>query len=372
MAACYDSNDQLVLNKSGFARLTMKYDANGKVIEKAYYGTDDNLLLQPEGYAVWRGKYDERGKVIEEAYYGIDGNLLLQPKGFAVVNKEYDARGNVTYQRHLGTRLEPLPRHDDGCTIHRAEYDDQNRVIMTACYDSNNQLVLNKSGFARVTKKYDANGNVIEEAYYGTNGNLLLQPAGYAILRAKYDERGLVYVGLFDTEGKPARTNQNYGAQFGHSEWRNEYRQDGRLTAQRYSGFEPGWGYAEMVIRFDEQGAPVEASYFGAEGQPIQTEVIVAWIEPGNRAETMGMRVGDVLLEYNGEAVRDFLRFIRQREAEPADAPAGQLSVRRGQEVLTFSIPSGKIGMGLQGRGVHARAPGAVTAGARSVAPTSP
>lgn len=138
------------------------------------------------------------------------------------------------------------------------------------------------------------------------------------------------------------------------------------------SGFEPHWGYAEMVVSFDEQSNPVRTSHLDAEGRSVETEVLVTLVLSGSRAEKMGIRAGDVLLDYNGRPVLDFFRFIRERDAEPADGPASKLRIRRGEAILTFSIPPGKLGMGLQGRGIGRRSPGDVEVGARSAVPATP
>jgi hypothetical protein len=67
----------------------------------------------------------------------------------------------------------------------------------------------------------------------------------------------------------------------------------------------------------------------------------------------MGIKVGDVLTYYDGKPVRDFLHFINQRSAEPSDGPAKELRIRRNGKMLAFQIPPGKMGVGLQGIGIH-------------------
>lgn len=43
----------------------------------------------------------------------------------------------------------------------------------------------------------------------------------------------------------------------------------------------------------------------GIAGLPSQNGVLVTWIDEGGLAEVAGLRVGDVLLEFNGQAIRD-------------------------------------------------------------------
>jgi hypothetical protein len=85
----------------------------------------------------------------------------------------------------------------------------------------------------------------------------------------------------------------------------------------------------------------------------IPTELVVTIVLPGGQAEKLGFQVGDVVTYYAGERLHgDFLAFIKRREVEPADSLAHELRLRRQGRELQFEVKPGKLGLGLQDRGL--------------------
>jgi S1-C subfamily serine protease len=92
---------------------------------------------------------------------------------------------------------------------------------------------------------------------------------------------------------------------------------------------------------------------FDAEGQPVATELVATLVLPGGQADILGLQAGDVLTHYAGEQLQgDAMGFIRMRKAEPADGPAQELRVRRGGRELRLQVKPGKLGLGIQDRGI--------------------
>jgi len=120
-----------------------------------------------------------------------------------------------------------------------------------------------------------------------------------------------------------------------------------------------------VVQEFDELGNVVDKQFFDINGQPLKNspslfqafmeavtpkQVTVVSILPDSQAEQLGIQAGDILTEYDGQAVFNTALFIFNRNQEPADGPAKALKISRNGEELILMVKPGKIGAELEDR----------------------
>ena len=74
-----------------------------------------------------------------------------------------------------------------------------------------------------------------------------------------------------------------------------------------------------------------------------RAKVVITEIIPGSPAEKLGLREGDVMLSYDGRKILDF--HVLPYMTASTGGPARELCVRRAGQELTFSAPSGRLGI---------------------------
>ena len=123
---------QADVQKNGYARRKLKFDARGNPIEETYFDVNGEPTLSETGSAKVTRIYDSSGNPIEERHFGIDGLPALVKDGYAATSRRYDARGNQVEQSYSGPDGKPI---------------------------------LMKSGYATVKRRYDSFGNQTEIAF---------------------------------------------------------------------------------------------------------------------------------------------------------------------------------------------------------------
>lgn len=380
MAACFDSADRPIKNKFGFSKWTEEYDANGRLIDAAYFDENEQLVVVREGtFARRTRQYNKYNQITEEASFGSDGHLRGQDDGCAKKTFDYDDRGNNIAAACFDAQ-EKLAPYKQGCSRFAWEYDDSGRQKSESCFGADNKPFVGPPGYAKWTKEFDDSGNLLEEAYfddqgrltlnktfsklvkkydksravmaayYGVDNQLIMQPEGYAKWTKEYDAGGnLIEEAYYDDQEMLCLQGEGY-ARFAQS-----FDEKGRRVSLAYFGSDDKprlqkQGYARITTKYDDASRLANARYFDTEGWPVDIEVHITEILPRTPAESLGLRAGDVLVSYNQQPVSDPVRFVSEREAEPADGPAGTLVVRRGAELLSFSVEPGKLGMTLEPR----------------------
>lgn len=84
----------------------------------------------------------------------------------------------------------------------------------------------------------------------------------------------------------------------------------------------------------------------GCSGEPCceaEPYLLIQGTVPGSTAAEVGMKEGDVIVSYNGTAVHCLNKLNMLKEAVETDNV--QMVVKRGEEMLTFTIPQGMIGV---------------------------
>lgn len=78
--------------------------------------------------------------------------------------------------------------------------------------------------------------------------------------------------------------------------------------------------------------------------------VVVIQISPGGQADRLGLRVGDVLVRYQGKPVQNSARFFHGRRAERPGGKPRSLEVVRQGKTLALAIAPGLLGVRLEDR----------------------
>jgi hypothetical protein len=354
------------INRKGFALSQTIYDERGRQTEIAYFGTDSKPLIHPKfGYARATGKYDDDGNFTEFALYGMSGELRLGPDGFAVARFKYDGEGRQIERAYFGADGKPEIHPTEGYHLRRTQYDRNGNEIEEAFYDTDGKRLVGPAGYAAMRNKFDDFGRKTEISFHGADGKLHApQPYGYAAKRMQYDADGkLMEEDFLGEDGAPQ--DQAMGFAFA----RLGYDRQRRVAEIGYFGRDHaptslGAGFAKIrreIVLLDENGAlkarcpdrdihdPEEELPEGCRdlaGRPLTTHPIIRWVEPGNIAERLGLRAGDVILAYDGAAVATPKELI-DLTAKPGRGERRIDIVRQGRS-LSVMAPPGKIGVRIQ------------------------
>ncbi|MCP4696522.1 MAG: hypothetical protein GY862_06705 [Gammaproteobacteria bacterium] len=343
-SAFFDPDGQPVLLKSGYHKWTAKFDARGNKIESAFFDTDGQPVLLKYGYHKWTAKFDAHGNKIERAFFDADGQPL-SVDGRHKYTQKYDERGNVIEQAEFGSAGEPL-FNDDGIHKTRYQYDQRSNLIEESYFDAEDKPMLRHDGRHKMAVGYDDRDNLIEQSFFGVDNEPVLV-YGYHQGRRAYDSRNNpIEWAFFNTARQPMHHAMRYGAM----RILYDFDESNRKVRERYTGLEPGWGYAELHIAFGPDDKPAQALCLDAQGRMVKTaQVRIRYIEPGHPAEKLDLQSGDIVLRYGDEAITDMIRFNVLRNAERPGDPPKTLEIRRGEQPLQIQVPAQGLGWGEDG-----------------------
>jgi PDZ domain len=213
----------------------------------------------------------------------------------------------------------PCPLPLGGFAKKTTKYDDRSNWTAEEYYGCDGQRCLTKDGFAKKVAEYDANSNLVKEAYFGLRD----EPAysdGVHEAKMTYDERGnRIEEAYFDETGKPT-ANQD--------------------------------GVAQWTAKYSEGGNLLDKTYFDRDGNAVAVEPYVDDVQPGGQAKEAGLIKGDVLVSYDGKAVRN-LEELQTRIKMPGDT-LRELIVSRNGRRLSFKMKPGLMGILISVRAVPA------------------
>ena len=103
---------------------------------------------------------------------------------------------------------------------------------------------------------------------------------------------------------------------FGVAKVRLTYNERGQVAQRMF--FDPDerlvetvYGYATMRYTYDDLGRETMWIFFDVHGEPVQTRVVLKKVEPDSTGEQRGLRIGDILVSYDGDDIRDTRTFSR-------------------------------------------------------------
>ena len=190
------------------------------------------------------------------------------------------------------------------------KYDDRGYKIETAYYDERNHPTLSKDGDAKQRDKYNDQGQLIERAFFGfDSAPVILKKFGYAKQRWSYDARGKVsQIAYFDSGDRLARN---------------------------------AYGFATIKFSYDDIGRETRWEYLDVNGRPVFTRVTVDKIEVDSKSQRIGLQVGDLILDYDGQEVAD-TRVFRELELVKGERPRTLTILRDGKD-LSIDVPPGRL-----------------------------
>src|SRR5262249_24425021 len=132
---------------------------------------------------------------------------------------------------------------------------------------------------------------------------------GYAKKRWTYDERGNVsQIAYFGPNDQPVRTSL---------------------------------GWATVRYSYDGLGRESKQEFFDVDGAPVFTRVAIKEVEPDSKAQRLELRVGDLILNYDGEEVID-TRVFYELELVKGERPR-ELRIQRDGKILSLDVDAGRL-----------------------------
>jgi hypothetical protein len=396
-------------HKEGYQKVCVKHDERGNVVELTYFGADDQPTTHEEGNHKWTARFDERGNRVEAAYFGLDNRPMRHKDGYHKTRSRFDERGNLAEWACFDTDGGPCLDRADGAHRTVYERDERGNAIERADFGVDGKPVLNTECFHKLTARFDERGNRIEAAYFGPDGKPTRHKNGFHKAKGRYDDWGnRIETAYFGVDGRRQNVDGYHKLRSKYDRWGNRvewacFGTDGKPCVDRadathrttwafdergnpmewaYFGVDgkPGLhrdGYHKARSRYDERGNPTERAFFGVDGRPtLQRNGCARWTaryDPWNnrtgstyydtegrrllpqvkimsvavegRGAVLGLRVGDVLLRYDGRPVEDTFAFLHRRRLEnKADKPR-PLVVQRGERAVMVLVSPGLLGV---------------------------
>ena len=228
------------------------------------------------------------------------------------MHRVYDPQGNNV--EFIGFGLDGKPTVNNSQTAGwRARYDARGNNIEQSFFGADGAPALSKTGFAAQRQVFDTRSNLIERTFYGIDGEPVALPDGYAKIVWAYDARDdVIEESFFDATGKPANKS----------------------------------GCVSITYTYDDTGRETGVTYLDAQNHPMQVDVAVSYVLPGENGAANGVMPGDHILAYNGHKVTSIKGF----EDMVNKSSVGRLilTVQRGAEIQRLSVSPGALAIGLE------------------------
>jgi hypothetical protein len=343
---CLDERDHPIRSTDGWARVTLVYDGRGNAIEASFFGPTGHPALYDEPYVKERRKYNAQGKQVEEAYFDATGQPVSNKAGYAKVTSTYDLQGNLTEIAFFDAQQQPTRRQGNYAKLVR-RYDEYERLIEEAACDAQGHPTRSDDGYAIARFAYDTRGYQIATAYFDEHNQPTFHTDGYTKFLVQYNDKGQLveqtYVGLDDT----AVLHKE-----GNAKVRLTYNERGQVAQRAYLDTQDRpvqlvYGYAMKRYTYDDLGRETTPLFFDAHGNPVHTRVVLEKVEPNRTGAQRGLHVGDILVSYDGEDVRD-VRTFRELELLKGERHRELRLLRQDQEVRLRVLPGRLTGLELE------------------------
>lgn len=246
------------------------YDNKGNAIEISYFGTDGNPCYDINRVHRITARYDEKGRFTGTVYYNAEGERQINASGVSETRISYDDDSNnpktIEYFRRPGVRANISNLSRQVFTY------SGNRIVKSACYDSNDMPSFPAANFGApiVLLDYDDFGNVSDVWLKDQTGTSQYLPDTFAShVKATYDNGNCVKIEAFNKHGRPTMLLEGYAA------IEMEYDKRGHRTATEY--FDtiglplviPALQYSRIESVFDPQGHEIETRTYGPDHMPV-------------------------------------------------------------------------------------------------------
>jgi YD repeat-containing protein len=369
----FDEHKRPIWNAEGCAKDRFAHDAHGNLVEQTCLDDRDHPIRSTEGFARIKWVHDDRGNAIETLFFGPTGRPERYEERYVKVRATYNLQGKVIEQVYLDAADHPVPTND-GYAKFTYKYDLQGQLIEASFFDAQDQLTLRQGGYAQIRRLYDARGNLAEETFFDPQGDTVRVDNGYAKTTFAYDDRGYrIEQAHFDKHGKPALHTD------GNAMRRSKYNERGQLLEHAYYGldgspvllkehryakkrwtydahgkvtqvayFDPDdrlvqtvYGFAIIKFVYDNLGRETKREFLDVDGVQVHTRVAIWKFEPGSNGQRLGLQVGDLLLNYDGEDIGNTY-LLREMELVRGERPR-ELRIQRQDTVASLTIPPGRL-----------------------------
>ncbi len=266
-----DSLGQFANDKSGLARWVTEFYEDGRDKTRAYFDKDGRPARIQDGYLTghtsWYKKYAGDGRLVEQDFLGYDPyKVYATTQAPAIKPSTTDLPGSETADVPDTSSTSPRKSNEkeqeahssEGFTTRVAKINDKGQVYEDTFLNADGTPATDEYGNFRVVRDYDDSGNPIRDIYFADGRN------GFRKMVAKLNAQGFgTEFVFFNEKGEPTRHKS------GHMKWTRRYDASGRkVVEETYWGYDGKNGYAKMVVKLNEQGRPVENTYFDAKDQP--------------------------------------------------------------------------------------------------------
>lgn len=293
----------------------------GHLVEDSYQGLPTTLVnlgadrypaVHPEGYVKTVNQYDDHGWLQESAFYDRSGQLVLTKFGGARMTLEYDEFGNTRQVKFFDEHKQPMP----GIASWKFFYGENGQIEKILYFDSEGKPAYDASGSAGFSQEYK-DGRIVSQTPLDGDGRVTAirfpgSPPGVAGLQRGYDKSGNITALTFvNKEGEPVAATLG--------------------------------GVARARFEYDDQGTPVEARLFRADGKPISEQDGFAILR--NDYDNSRNLIEEAYFDEHGRPVRGPQKVMKRKMSydrgqlfeeryydgtgEPMASPRGEAGYRR-------------------------------------------
>lgn len=255
------------VSTSGLSGRRSKYDAWGNEIERMFLVAGKEKPLVSDGHAGWQATYDDNGNNTTLTYVDARGDPTAINSGYVSSVARFDESGNQIELKYVDANNNPA-MHRDGNAGWTSTFDGRGNEIERVYVGPDGKTpILFAEGKAGWKSKFDARGNETDRDWIGTAGTRVALSNGVASQHLEFDENNnpvrLTFKGL---DRNPILTNKKISgvaAQFD--------RKRNVLEMSFLAGDDLGLrddNVAGYWLKVDEQGRPVEKTFFGIDRTP--------------------------------------------------------------------------------------------------------
>lgn len=264
-----DINGAITCGINGISRIQYKYDNNGNLIYRGTYDNENNLVLNKHGYAFYSAEYNKEGNCVSKKFFDRFLTLCINSDDYSIHRSVFDSHGNLIERSFFNQNDKPCLIKQ--YRIHKlvSKYDEKCRTIEQECLGIDSMPCMNNKNYCLLKRKYDDYGNIIEEKYFGVDKKLCKRLEGISRVVAEYENGNIIREAYFDTTGVPCMHKDGY------SSYTAEYDEFNRKTAV-YT-----WGingeliqrndmYAIRRIAYNDVGNVSEERFYDDNSAPCQ------------------------------------------------------------------------------------------------------
>ncbi|MEO6741854.1 MAG: AAA-like domain-containing protein [Chthoniobacteraceae bacterium] len=357
----FDANGKPTGGPSGWASMRSEFDTQGRASRMVWLDASGKQARGTALFSEMRYTYGTVGKEKETISSGYD-----PAKSYAQRRQRTNVRGTLVEDQFLDSNGKPA-KGPDGYSLRQTEDDEKGRTLRIRCFDTAGQPAADRDGyneqkfvwsgvgeeheitltnadpsrpFATAIFHYDSANDLIAVRYLAADGAAGNDGDGSSFVRMEKDGKGrIVRTRWLAADGSPARSK------VGFNERVVTYDKGGRRTHDVATGFAESSGIAKLVREYNEKNEIARSFYLDAQDKPVQMRIFVDKVMPDGEAARVGLKVGDLLLTYEGHAVPD-LKTLREQIGAPGPNRR-TLRVWREGKVVPLSVAPGLLGIQL-------------------------